>query len=113
MRVSAPYSNKRGVLRFPQHDQPRARLASRKTQAMTTRMTSKTVTFQRPFMLDGFGEAQAAGTYSVETEEEQLDSASVSTDVWKRTCTIIHLVKGTATEYQQIDPDELQDALKR
>ena len=80
---------------------------------MTTRMTSKTVTFQRPFMLDGFSEAQAAGTYTVETEEEQLDSASVSTDVWKRTCTIIHLVKGTATEYQQIDPEELQDALKR
>ena len=80
---------------------------------MTTRMTGRTVTFQRPFMLDGFSEAQAPGSYTVETEEEQLDTSSVSTDVWKRTCTIIHLVKGTTTEYQKIDPDELEGALLR
>jgi hypothetical protein len=71
---------------------------------MTTRMTSKMVTFQRPFMLDGFSEAHAPGTYTVETEEEQLDTASVSTAAWKRTCTIIYLVKGISTEYWQIDP---------
>jgi hypothetical protein len=80
---------------------------------MTTRMTSKTVTFRRPFILDGFGEVQAPGTYTVETEEEQLDTASVTTAVWKRTCTIIHLTKGTAIEYRQIDPEELNKALLR
>lgn len=78
---------------------------------MTTRMTSTTVTFQRPFMLTGFNEAQAPGTYTVETQEEQLDSVSVP--VWKRTVTIIHLRQGVTTEYQHIDPEELQDALSR
>ena len=78
---------------------------------MTTRMTAKTVTFQRPFLLTGFDRVQAAGTYTVETEEEQLDS--VSFPAWKRTITIIHLKDGVTTEYQPIDPQDLEEALLR
>ena len=78
---------------------------------MTTRMTSKTVTFQRPFLLAGFGKLQPPGSYIVETEEEQLDS--ISFPAWKRTVTIIHLKDGVTTEYQPVDPDELQEALLR
>lgn len=78
---------------------------------MTTRMTSKTVTFQRPFILTGFDGVQPAGSYTVETEEEQLDS--VLAPVWKRTITMIHLKKGVTTEYQHIDPEELHEALMR
>jgi len=75
---------------------------------MTTRMTSKTVTFQRPFILAGFSQVQPPGSYTVETEEEQLDS--ISFPAWKRTMTIIHLKDGVTTEYQPIDPGELQEA---
>ena len=65
-------------------------------------MTSKTVTFQRPFILTGFDGVQPAGKYTVETEEEQLDT--VLAPAWKKTITIIHLKKGITTEYQAIDP---------
>jgi len=78
---------------------------------MTTRMKSKTVTFQRPFILAGFDHVQPPGRYTVETEEEQLDS--ISFPVWKRTMTIMHLKDGLTTQYHQIDPDELQEALLR
>ena len=78
---------------------------------MTTRMTSKTVTFQRPFILAGFSQVQPPGSYTVETEEEQLDS--ISFPVWNRTMTILHLKDGVTTEYHPIDPDALQEALLR
>lgn len=78
---------------------------------MPIRMTSKTVTFKRPFIIGGFDQLQAAGTYTVETEEEQLDA--ISFPAWKRIATIIELKKEGATEYQRIDPDELHEALMR
>lgn len=78
---------------------------------MTIRMTGKTVTFQRPFILTGFDRVQAPGTYTVETEEEQIDA--ISLPVWKRNATIIHLKNGVVTEYQPIDPGELHEALMR
>jgi hypothetical protein len=78
---------------------------------MTTRMTSQTVTFQRPFILAGFGQVQPPGSYTVETEEEQLDS--ISFPAWKRTMTIMHLKNGVTTEYHPIDPNELREALLR
>ena len=78
---------------------------------MPIRMTSKTVTFKRPFIIGGFDQLQAAGTYTVETEEEQLDA--ISFPAWKRIATVIELKKDGATEYQRIDPDELHEALMR
>jgi hypothetical protein len=78
---------------------------------MPTRTTSKTVTFKRPFIVSGFDQVQAAGTYTVDTEEEQLDA--ISFPAWKRIATVIELKKAGATEYQRIDPDELHEALMR
>jgi hypothetical protein len=46
---------------------------------MTVRTTSKTVTFRHPFNLTGTDEVQVAGTYTVETDEELLQPASVPT----------------------------------
>lgn len=81
------------------------------TTAMTTRMIGRTVMFQRPFILSDFSHAQPPGSYTVETEEEQIDPNS--SPAWKRTMTIMHLKDGVTTEYRRIDPDELEEALLR
>ena len=78
---------------------------------MPIRTTSKTVTFKRPFIIGGFDRLQAAGTYTVDTEEEQLDA--ISFPAWKRTATVMEVKKDGATEYQRIDPTELHEALMR
>lgn len=78
---------------------------------MTTRTTTTSVTFQRSFNLPGFDQAQAAGTYEVNTEEELQDAATVS--VWRRTSTTIALRQGVTTQYQLINPEDLHDALSR
>lgn len=78
---------------------------------MTTRTTNKRVTFQRPFILTGFSRVQAPGTYTVETEEEQI--VVTSFPAWKRMCTVIRLHRGVATDYHPVDPNELQEALLR
>jgi ribosome biogenesis protein Tsr3 len=86
-------------------------ISNRKDRAMTTRMASSTVTFQRAFMLNGLERVHAAGAYTVETEETQTDDLPLS--AWKPTCTIIHLKDGVTTQYQKVDPGDLKDALAR
>ena len=76
---------------------------------MTTRTTSRTVTFQRPFILDGFARDVPAGTYLVETEEELMDT--VLSVAWKRASTVIRLRTATGTEDVFIDPEQLNAAL--
>ena len=78
---------------------------------MPTRMLSRTVTFRRPFVLEGFERIEPAGVYTVDTEEESLDE--VSFPVWKRLATVIHVTHGAATEYVRIDPDDLRKAEER
>ncbi len=78
---------------------------------MASRITSTTVTFQRPFQLSGFDELSAAGTYTVDTEEEQI--TAISFPAWKRIATVIHMNRAGAVEYVSIDPAELKDALVR
>lgn len=78
---------------------------------MATRMTSMTVEFRRPFMLNGFEQIEPAGSYLVETEEESIDD--VSMPVWRRMATIMHVTRGGATEYRRIDPIDLAKALSR
>jgi hypothetical protein len=77
---------------------------------MTMRTSRKTVTFRRPFSLSGMDEVQPAGTYTVETNEELLES--VSFPAWRRTATIILLrPQAGATGIGQdldIDPLELE-----
>ena len=56
---------------------------------MTTRTTKRTVIFTRPFSLSGFDGEQPAGSYSVETDEELLDS--VSFPAYRRLATMMQL----------------------
>jgi hypothetical protein len=77
----------------------------------TTRVTSTTVTFVRPFILDGVGELQRAGSYIVDTEQELIDTVSVT--AWKRISTVIQLNRRGGIEYVPIDADKLSDALRR
>jgi hypothetical protein len=44
---------------------------------MTERITRKSVTFMRPFSLDGVDGVQPAGTYTIETVEEPLGNLSL------------------------------------
>ena len=78
---------------------------------MASRTTSKTVTFQRPFVLAGFEELQGAGTYTVDTQEEQI--TAISFPAWKRVSTVIQLDRAGAIEHVSIDPAELHEALMR
>lgn len=75
---------------------------------MTMRTNRKTVTFRRPFSLSGMDAVQPAGTYTVETTEELLES--VSFPAWRRTATVILLrpQAGTAGHGQDLDIDPLE-----
>ena len=81
---------------------------------MTVRTSNKTVTFTRPFSLSGI-DAQAAGTYSVETNEELIQG--VSFPAYRRMETLIFLPSrpgGAIVErVVNVDPLELEAAQKR
>ena len=74
------------------------------------RTSQKIVTFRRPFSLSGLDEMQPAGAYTVETNEELLESLSFP--AWRRTATVILLrPQGGAAGLGQdleIDPAELE-----
>src|SRR5579864_5645949 len=78
---------------------------------MVTRTRSQEVVFRRPFVLSGLNSLQPAGTYIVDTEEEQLDTPTVL--AWRRTATVVQLKRGDTTEYLNVDPVELHEALMR
>jgi hypothetical protein len=82
---------------------------------MTIRTSKKTVTFSRPFVLGGFDEVLPAGAYSVETDEELLDS--ISFPAYRRILSVIRLHAKPGhpglTQTLTIDPNELDAALKR
>ena len=79
------------------------------------RTNSRTVTFSRPFTLTGMDEAQPAGSYTVETDEEQLPILLHTG--YRRTTTWLtlpsHEVKTGPTQIISIDPGELETALAR
>ena len=89
----------------------RCRLSAIAKDGMTTRTTGRTVTFQHPFVLDGFARAVPAGAYLVETEEELMDT--VLSLAWKRVSTVIRLRTGAGTQHFFIDPGQLEAALLR
>ncbi len=82
---------------------------------MTTRMSEKTVTFRRPFVLGGFDEVLPAGAYGVETDEELLEG--ISFPAYRRILTVIRLHAKPGhpgvTQTLTIDPNELDAALER
>jgi hypothetical protein len=80
---------------------------------MTQRTSRRTVTFARPFRLNGFDAPQPAGSYTVETDEELVDGLSFP--VHRRLATLIRLPSPTrgsrVVETVAIDPAELDLAL--
>jgi hypothetical protein len=82
---------------------------------MTTRITTKTVVFARPFVLnEGYGE-QPPGIYTIETEEEPLDVMTIS--AYRRVSTVMTrydaLGSGGVIRFVTINPAELEAALAR
>ena len=81
---------------------------------MTVRTTSKTVTFTHPFNLSGMEEMQPAGTYTVETDEELLQTSSLPA---YRISTLMRLTtrpRGTVlTQIVEVNPLELAAVLAR
>lgn len=77
---------------------------------MTTRTSSRTVVFTRPFILAGFEGTQAAGAYVVETEEEFQEG--VSFPAWKRRLNVIQLhIEPGLTLNAMVGATELDAAL--
>jgi hypothetical protein len=83
--------------------------------AMSLRTTSKTISFARPFSLDGLDETQLAGSYTVQTDEEPIEGLSFL--AYRRVATVIFLplTHGGAGSFQAIPvaPDALDAALAR
>ncbi|MGC8534196.1 MAG: hypothetical protein ACP5QR_01545 [Rhizomicrobium sp.] len=79
--------------------------------AMSTRTSRTEVAFAHPFILDGMDAEQCPGTYTVETEEESLDT--VLSPAWRRVQTAIVIMNSSQTEYFSTSPEQLQDALMR
>jgi hypothetical protein len=82
---------------------------------MTTRTTTKTVTFERPFVLGGSDEVFPEGAYIVETDEELLEG--ISFPAYRRILTLIHLHAEPRHPGRlrtlTIDPNDLDAALSR
>jgi hypothetical protein len=82
---------------------------------MTMRTTSRTVTFIHPFNLSGMDKEQPAGTYTVETDEELIQTLSLP--AYKRISTLIRLParprSTMVTQIVEINPQELAAALTR
>ena len=82
---------------------------------MTMRTTSRTVTFIHPFNLSGMDKEQPAGTYTVETDEELLQTLSLP--AYKRISTLIRLParprSTMVTQIVEINPLELAATLAR
>jgi hypothetical protein len=79
---------------------------------VTTRLTSRTVIFGRPFRLFETDGEQPPGVYIIETEEELLES--VSFPAYRRVSTVIHChAPGGVTRFVEIDPAVLDAALAR
>ena len=82
---------------------------------MTNRITKKLVTFRNPFTLGRDEEEWPAGNYTIETEEEPLDSVSLLGFRRIRTTMIVRSFTGRSgvTRFVEIDPSDLDAALAR
>jgi hypothetical protein len=82
---------------------------------MATRTTKSTLSFRSPFMLPELDEAQPAGDYVLDTDEETIDS--MSRLAWRRVATFLHIPSVALTrgfvERVCVDPAGLDAALLR
>ena len=77
---------------------------------MTTRKTTKSVTFHRPFYLKGIDRLLPPADYRVATDEELIDGLSFA--AYRRVSTVIFVPaeSGSAVEMVAVDPLDLQTA---
>jgi len=82
---------------------------------MITRTIKSTVTFKHAFDLPSLEKKQVAGTYALETDEEQIEGLSFL--AYRRVATLLHLPAIASGQVLQqvivVDPDDLQAALER
>lgn len=79
-------------------------------ETVTTRVTYRTVVFRRPFLLDEADGEQPPGAYTIETEEELLES--VSFPVYRRISVMMHChAPGGITRFVTVDAAVLDAAL--
>lgn len=78
---------------------------------MERRTTTQTIIFRHPFWLAGFERDEAPGVYTIEIEQEALDTLSFQG--WRHIATTIMLRHGGTTECVPIDPLELEFAVER
>jgi hypothetical protein len=78
---------------------------------MTRRVTTKSVVFTSPFVIDETDAELLPGIYTVETEEESLETMSLPS--YRRISTILHVNAGGVTRFVTVDPDVLAAALLR
>jgi hypothetical protein len=80
---------------------------------MMNRTVTTQVTFRHPFRIDGIAETQPAGSYIVETEEEQLQAVSFL--AWRRLETAIRLPRHAGgpmiDQVVTVDPKALEASL--
>jgi hypothetical protein len=92
-----------------------AALAATRSQAMTTRTTSKIATFARPFTLKGVDRILPPGEYRVVTDEELIEELSFP--VYRRMATMIFVLadshRASSVEMVTIDPLDLKEAQDR
>lgn len=82
---------------------------------MTTRTSTHTVTFARPFVLGDLDEVLPAGAYSVETDEELIEG--ISFIAYRRVSVLVHLPSSSGnpalTRTVVLHPRELDSAMLR
>ena len=78
---------------------------------MERRTTTETVIFRHPFRLTGFDRDEAPGIYTLEIEEEALDTLTLIG--WRHIATTLRLRRHGATECVSINPAEFREARER
>lgn len=78
---------------------------------MQSRTSHSQVTFRRPFRLAGMDSWAPAGCYKVDLKEERLDFLTV--EAWRQTAVTLQVTSAGATDYLNVDPVDLRDALLR
>lgn len=81
---------------------------------MTDRNTEVMVTFKHPFTLTSVGDTLPAGSYRIETEEQEIPGLSFV--AFRRTATLLHVpaISMPSSQHRliRIDPGELEAALE-
>ncbi len=78
---------------------------------MSLRTIKSSITFSAPFKLEGWEEAQPAGRYDVETDEEVIEGNGRT--IYRRVATLLIVRSRAMTQTITVDPSQLEAALAR